>query len=190
MRVNLAKEQFYFERSMEFERQMGLTDGWAGEAVGWRPVAASAYNVPKAPRGGAERPRRAGDAMFEGFEAWVPAIAAVFFSLFLPYVVQLVKRGGWCKERRYLDDSRGHIAGRWRFHRLHQRSADTGDVRALGGRRGGRSSGGLQPVQGDWRYRRMARQVLSLHKRRQGGSCPSAARPRTLASRAKHAKKE
>lgn len=36
--------------------------------------------------------------MLEGFEAWVPAIAAVFFSLFLPYVVQLVKRGGWSKK--------------------------------------------------------------------------------------------
>jgi hypothetical protein len=36
--------------------------------------------------------------MFEGFEAWVPAVAAVFFSLFLPYIVQLVKRGGWSKK--------------------------------------------------------------------------------------------
>lgn len=34
MRENLAKEQFYFERSMEFERQMGLTDGWAGRPWG------------------------------------------------------------------------------------------------------------------------------------------------------------
>lgn len=34
MRENLAKEQFHFERSMEFERQMGLTDGWAGRPWG------------------------------------------------------------------------------------------------------------------------------------------------------------
>lgn len=31
------------------------------------------------------------------FEAWIPAVAAVFFSLILPYIVQLVKRGGWSK---------------------------------------------------------------------------------------------
>lgn len=30
---NLSKEQFYFERSVEFERQMGITESWAGN--GW-----------------------------------------------------------------------------------------------------------------------------------------------------------
>lgn len=40
--------------------------------------------------------------MFEEFYAWIPAIAAVFFSIFLPYIVQLVKRGGWSKMANWL----------------------------------------------------------------------------------------
>lgn len=33
----------------------------------------------------------------ENWEAWIQPVAAVFFSLFLPYVVQLVKRSSWSK---------------------------------------------------------------------------------------------
>ena len=40
--------------------------------------------------------------MLQGFEVWIPAIAAVFFALFLPYVVQLVKRAGWSKKANWM----------------------------------------------------------------------------------------
>lgn len=45
---------------------------------------------------GMHRSKRKEDAM-QGFEVWIPAISAIFFSLFLPYVVQLVKRAKWSK---------------------------------------------------------------------------------------------